>query len=244
MTNVIGIIPARYSSTRFKGKVLADILGKPMLQHVYERAKQAVALDDLIIACDEEIVANAARDFGAKVVLTSKKHDCGTDRIAEVVNPLDVKIIINIQGDEPLVNPVMIDVLAQALLDNDKLYMATLMKKIDKPEIINDPNVVKVVVDRNNFALYFSRAAIPFLREKPEGKSPVYYKHIGLYGYTKDFLFTYKNLPLSNLEKVERLEQLRVLESGFRIKVIETNYDTIGVDTPEDLEKVKEYFKK
>jgi len=240
--NVIGIIPARYSSSRFPGKVLADISGKPMIQHVWERAKQAMLLEDLIIACDDERVVNAARAFGAKAVLTSKGHLSGTDRIIEVVNPLDVRIVINIQGDEPLIHPVMIDTLAQTLLDDDRIAMATLMKKIENPAELNDPNVVKVVVDKNNFALYFSRAAIPYQTRESKVTSPVYYKHIGLYSYTKDFLFIYKNLAVSYLEEIERLEQLRVLEEGFRIKTIETKYDTIGVDTPEDLEKVKKYL--
>jgi 3-deoxy-manno-octulosonate cytidylyltransferase (CMP-KDO synthetase) len=240
--DVIGVIPARYSSTRFEGKVLADILGKPMLQHVWERAKQALTLDDLIIACDNELVASTAKSFGAKVILTSKDHICGSDRIIEVVNPLDVKIIINIQGDEPLVHPMMIDSLARVLLDDKKISMATLMKKIEDPKDVFDPNVVKVVVDKNNFALYFSRSPIPHLAINSDIKEPVYYKHIGIYGYTKDFLFTYKNLPVSNLERIEKLEQLRVLEEGFRIKVIETKHDTIGVDTPEDLEKLRNYL--
>lgn len=239
---VVGIIPARYSSTRFEGKVLADILGKPMLQHVWERAKQSHLLDDLIIACDDERVADAARGFGAKVAITSKGHVSGSDRICEVVNPLDVKVVINIQGDEPLIHPTMIDSVARAILDDNTISMATIMKAVDEPEIVNDPNVVKVVIDKNNFALYFSRSPIPHYAQNSEVAFPVYFKHIGLYGYTKDFLFVYKNLPASYLEKVERLEQLRVLESGFRIKVIETKYDTIGVDTPEDLEKVKKYL--
>ncbi len=241
---VIGVIPARYSSTRFDGKVLADILGKPMLQHVWERAKQALTLDDLIIACDNELVASAAKAFGAKVVLTSKNHICGSDRIIEVINPLDVKIIINIQGDEPLIHPMMIDSVARALLDDKKISMATIMKRITDFQDIGDPNVVKVVVDKNNFALYFSRAAIPHLAVNSEIKEPAYYKHIGLYGYTKDFLFTYKNLPVSNLEKTEKLEQLRVLTEGFKIKVLQTQFDTVGVDTPKDLERVLWQLKK
>jgi len=242
--NVIGIIPARYSSSRFAGKVLADILGKPMIQHVWERAKQAFLLDDLIIACDDERVASVAKEFGANIVLTAKGHLSGTDRISEVVNPIDVKIVINIQADEPLINPIMIDNVAQALLDDQTLAMATLMKKIEDPSDLSDPHIVKVVVDKNNFALYFSRAAIPFRAQNSQIDYPVYYKHIGLYGYTKDFLFTYKNLSLSNLERTECLEQLRVLEEGFRIKVIETKYDTQGVDTPQDLEKVREILAK
>ena len=242
--DVIGVIPARYQSTRFAGKVLADIMGKPMLQHVWERAKQSRMLDDLIIACDDEIILKAANKFGAKAVMTSKEHSCGTDRISEVVNPLDVKVVINIQGDEPLVHPMMIDSIARALLEDPSVNMATISKKIDDSIQVFDPNVVKVVVDKNNFALYFSRAPIPFLSPNAEIEQVTYYKHIGLYGYTKDFLFTYKNLPASNLEKTERLEQLRVLSEGFKIKVIETTFETVGVDTPEDLEKVKEKLQK
>jgi 3-deoxy-manno-octulosonate cytidylyltransferase (CMP-KDO synthetase) len=240
---IIGVIPARYSSSRFEGKVLADILGKPMVQHVWEHARQALLLEDLIIACDDERVANVAKEFGAKVVLTAKGHVSGTDRICEIVNAIDVRVVINIQGDEPLIHPVMIDSVAQTLLEDKSISMATLMTKIKDPDDIADPNVVKVVVDKNNFAMYFSRAPIPHRAENSEVESPVYYKHIGLYGYTKDFLFTYKNIPISNLERLERLEQLRVLEEGYRIKVIETKYDTIGVDTPEDLERLKEYLK-
>lgn len=241
---VIGVIPARYSSTRFEGKVLEDILGKPMIRHVWERAKQALLLDDLIIACDNEQVAEVAKEFGAKVAFTAKGHASGTDRICEVINPLDVKIVINIQGDEPLIHPTMIDAVARALLEDSSISMATVMKNIEDEQVINDPNVVKVVIDKNNFALYFSRSPIPFHAKESDIRLPVYFKHIGLYGYTKDFLFIYKNLPVSYLERVERLEQLRVLEAGFRIKVIETKYDTVGVDTPQDLEKVKRYLQK
>jgi 3-deoxy-manno-octulosonate cytidylyltransferase (CMP-KDO synthetase) len=240
--DIIGVIPARYSSVRFEGKVLADIMGKPMVQHVWERAKQVRLLDEVIIACDHEAIADVARGFGAKVVMTSKGHDCGTDRIAEVVNPLDVKIIVNIQADEPLIHPTMIDSVARALLDNPAVSMATIMKKIEDPNLINDPNVVKVVTDKNGFALYFSRSVIPCLAVNSTVKTPAYFKHIGLYSYTKDFLFTYKNLPVSSLEMTEKLEQLRVLEAGFKIKVVETKFDTIGVDTPEDLERAKEYL--
>jgi 3-deoxy-manno-octulosonate cytidylyltransferase (CMP-KDO synthetase) len=236
---VIGVIPARYSSTRLSAKVLADICGKPMIQHVWERAKEARLLDDVIIACDHELVAEAARKFKAKAVLTSKDHASGTDRIAEVVNPLDVKIVVNIQGDEPLIHPSMIDSVAQAMLDDRQLCMATIMKKITDPAMVNDPHVVKVVVDKASFALYFSRSPIPHLAQNSDVKEAVYYKHFGLYAYTKDFLFTYKNLPVSRLERTEKLEQLRVLDEGFRIKVVETNFDTISVDLPEDLEKVR-----
>lgn len=242
--DVVGVIPARYASSRFEGKVLADIMGKPMLEHVWEQARQAIVLDDLIIACDDERVANVAKEFGAKVVMTAKGHTSGTDRICEVINFLDVKVVVNIQADEPLIHPVMIDTVAQCLLDDQTLPMATLMKKIENQAELHDLGVVKVVVDKNNFALYFSRATIPYHAQNSEVKSPIYYKHIGLYSYTKDFLFIYKNLEASNLERIECLEQLRVLEEGLKIKVIETKYDTIGVDTPEDLEKVKHYLRR
>lgn len=240
----IGIIPARYQSKRFEGKVLADIFGKPMLEHVWERAREAMLLDDLIIACDDERIQKVALEFGAKVVLTSKDHLSGTDRLVEVVNPIDVKIVVNIQADEPLIHPMMIDSIVDVLLKDESISMATLMKRIDDPDEIDNPNIVKIVVDRNNFALYFSRSRIPHRASDSEVKEPVYFKHIGIYGYTKDFLFTYKNIPTSNLEKIEKLEQLRVLEEGFKIKVIETRSETIGVDTPQDLQRVKEYLKR
>jgi len=240
----VAVIPARYKSSRFEGKVLADILGKPMLQYVWESAKEAKLLDEVIVACDDEKVKEIAQGFGAKVVMTAKQHLSGTDRIAEVVALMDVKVVVNIQADEPLIKPVMIDSIVDALLKDRSLEMVTLMKRITDPNDINNPNVVKVVVDKNNFALYFSRAPIPYRAFDSEVKEPVYFKHIGIYGYTKDFLFIYKNIPVSLLEKTEKLEQLRVLSEGYRIKVLETKYDTIGVDTPQDLEKVKEYLKK
>jgi len=240
--DVLGVIPARYSSSRFEGKVLVDLLGKPMLQHVWERAKQSLLLDELIIACDDERVEQAALGFGAKAVMTSRGHTCGTDRIVEVINPLEVRFVINIQADEPLIHPSMIDAVAQALIDDKSIAVATIMKRLEVSEDLRDPHVVKVVVDKNNFALYFSRSPIPYLAHNSEVQDPVYFKHIGLYGYTEDFLFTYKNLPFSGLEKTERLEQLRILEEGFRIKVVETKYDSIGVDTPQDLEKAKQYL--
>ena len=238
----VGVIPARYQSKRFEGKVLADISGKPMIQHVWERAKQALLLDDLIIACDDQRIKDAAREFGAKAVMTAKGHHSGTERLAEVVNPLEVEIVVNIQADEPLIQAVMIDSIVDVLSGDNSITMATLMRKIDDPSEVDNPNVVKVVTDKDNYALYFSRSPIPYRAADCQVSSPVYYKHIGIYGYTKDFLFTYKNIPVSRLESIEKLEQLRVLEDGFRIKVIETKFDTIGVDTPQDLEKVKAYL--
>jgi 3-deoxy-manno-octulosonate cytidylyltransferase (CMP-KDO synthetase) len=240
----IGVIPARYSSTRFAGKVLVDICGKPMIQHVWERAKKALLLDEVIIACDEERVFSVARNFGANCVMTAKGHLSGSDRITEVIGPMDVKVVVNIQADEPLIESLMIDSLVEELQRDDSIYIATIIKQIENPQEINNTNIVKVVVDKNNFALYFSRAPIPFKTEGSKIKPVVYYKHIGIYAYTKDFLFTYKNIPTSSLESAEKLEQLRVLEEGFRIKVIETKFDTMGVDTPEDLEKVRQILAK
>ena len=249
--DAIGIIPARYGSTRFEGKVLADLGGKPVIQHVYERAKQAKLLDDLIVACDDERVKNAVVKFGAKAVMTSPDQPTGTDRLTEVANPIDVKVVVNIQGDEPFVQPTMIDQIVLALLNNNsKTGMATVIKKIEDEKELYDPNVVKVVVDKDGNALYFSRNFIPFVRDRESLGSKsiletaVFYKHIGLYGYTKDFLFTFKNLPKSRLEEAEKLEQLRALEHGYKIKTIVTKFDTVGIDTPADLERAKELLGK
>lgn len=244
--DAIGIIPARYASTRFEGKVLADLGGKPVIQHVYERAKQAKMLDDLIVACDNERVKNAVLKFGGKVIFTSPDQPTGTDRLTEAVNPIDVKVVVNIQGDEPFVHSTMIDSIVLELLKNPKTGMATLVKKVENESELSDPNVVKVAVDKAGYAIYFSRFPIPFVREKnperPLLEQYTFYKHIGLYGYTKDFLFTFKNLPKSNLEEAEKLEQLRALEHGYRIKTIVTKFDTISIDTPEDLEKAKMFL--
>ncbi len=234
--NAIGIIPARYGATRFEGKVLADLMGKPVIQHVYEMAKHSKTLDDIIIATDDERIVKVVKGFGGKVVLTSVDQPTGTDRLTEVVNPIDVKVIINIQGDEPLVHYTMIDELVRTMLDDDSLSMATVIKKIDDKNETMDPNVVKVVIDKEGYALYFSRSPIPFERSS---EAKALYKHLGLYAYTKDFLFTFTNLPKSNLENAESLEQLRALENGYKIKTIETKFETVGIDTPEDLEKAK-----
>ncbi len=236
MMKVIGIIPARFSATRFMGKVLADLGGKPVVQHVWENAKKAKLFEDLIIATDDERVVKAAEDFEAKVLYTSPDQPSGTDRLIEVVNPIDVEVIVNIQGDEPMVRPEMLDELARAVLDDKDVYMATLAKKIEDKSEIEDPNVVKVVKDKNGFALYFSRATIPYPRHK---NTLQYFKHLGLYAYTKDFLFEFSNFQKSHLEMTEGLEQLRVLENGYKIKVVETEFDTIGIDTPEDLERAR-----
>lgn len=235
--DAIGIIPARYGSTRFEGKVLADLLGKSVIQHVWENAKRAVTLNDLIVATDDERIEDEVARFGGKAVLTAKEHKTGTDRLREVVNPIDTKVVVNIQADEPLLHHSMIDDIVRPLLEGKGVSMTTLKKKITDPEDLKNPNVVKVVSDKSGYALYFSRSAIPYPRFH-EGTA--FYKHIGLYGFTKDFLFTFTNLPVSVLENIEGLEQLRVLENGYKIKVAETQFDTIGIDTPEDLDRARE----
>jgi len=238
----IGVIPARWGSTRFEGKVLADLLGKPVVQHVWESARKAKALDDLVVACDDERIMKVVEGFGGKAVYTSVDQPSGTDRLAEVINPMDVKIVVNIQGDEPLVKSIMIDNLVMALEDEKVAQMATMVKRIDDSSELTNSNVVKAIFDKNGYAIYFSRYAIPYNRTNSvdKDKLPVYYKHIGMYAYTKDFLFTFRNLPKSALENAEKLEQLRVLEYGYKIKVVETKFDTVGVDTQDDLARVRD----
>ncbi len=247
---IVAVIPARWRSTRLKGKVLAKIEGKPMVQHVWERVKRAHDVDEVIVAVDKERVQKAVESFGGKAVFTSPEQPSGTDRIAEVANTVDADVYINVQGDEPLIHPMMVDELARVFEYERNIQMATLIKRIHKKEEITDPNVVKCVVDRRGFALYFSRSPIPYIcrggEEAGAGEadlldiSGMYFKHIGLYAYTRDFLFTFTNLPKSALERNERLEQLRALEHGYKIKTVETRHDTIGVDTEEDLERVRE----
>ncbi|MCF7908675.1 MAG: 3-deoxy-manno-octulosonate cytidylyltransferase [Candidatus Omnitrophica bacterium] len=236
-TKVIGVIPARYESTRLSHKLLRNLKGKPLIQWTWEAAKEAHQLDELIIACDHSELKNCAESFGAQVVLTSPAQPSGTDRIAEAVSDLDVKIVVNIQADEPLIHPSIIDNLVQEMLANPDISMTTAKTRIDQDQEINNPNAVKVVCDKDGWAIYFSRFAIPYYRGQSTDRN--YYKHLGIYAYTKDFLYTFKNLEPSALEKAEKLEQLRVLESGYRIKVIETKFNSWGVDTEEDLQQVE-----
>ncbi|MBF0215586.1 MAG: 3-deoxy-manno-octulosonate cytidylyltransferase [Candidatus Omnitrophica bacterium] len=244
---VIAVIPARWESSRFKGKVLADINGKSMLERVWERVKMARNIDDVIVAVDKEKVARAVEAFGGKAVYTAPEQPSGTDRIAEAMNSLDADVVVNVQADEPLIEPQMIEELAQVFEYEKSAQMATLIKRIHRNEDISDPNVVKVVVDRKGYALYFSRSPIPYIRDKEKTQDDPggsYFKHIGIYSYTKEFLYVYTHMPKSMLECAEKLEQLRVLEHGYKIRTIETRYDTVGVDTPEDLERVRELLKK
>jgi 3-deoxy-manno-octulosonate cytidylyltransferase (CMP-KDO synthetase) len=236
----LGVIPARFSSTRFPGKVLAPISSKPMLQHVYERVSQARYLASTIIATDDERVFEAARAFGARVRMTRPDHISGTDRVAEIAASETAEIIVNIQGDEPLIDPAAIDAAVLPLVHEPDVQMATLKKRIEDPREVTDPNVVKVVTDHAGDAIYFSRCPIPYNRDGIGG-IPVF-KHIGLYVYQRDFLLGYSTLPVGPLETAERLEQLRALENGFRIRVTETEYESLGVDTPADLERVARLF--
>lgn len=235
--NILCVIPARYSSTRLPGKPLADIAGKPMIQHVYERAKQAKRPAKVLVATDHQLVYDAVKNFGGEVMLTAVDHPTGTDRLAEVAAAYPrTDIIINVQGDEPLIEPSIIDQLATAFDEDDRLHMATLMTPMDENEY-SLPGAVKVVTDLNGYALYFSRSLIPYPRVK-QPNAPVY-KHIGIYAYRRDFLLTYARLEPTPLERSESLEQLRALEHGYRIKVLKTDFKSVGVDTVEDLALVK-----
>ena len=236
---VVGVIPARYGSTRLKGKVLLDLCGKPLIQHVWEGASKAKTLDIVLIATDDEKVKQVCEGFGAKVVLTSPACQSGSDRISQAVKNIPAAIVLNIQGDEPLMSPSAIDDLVKGILNEKDAPVATLVRKITKKKDIESPSVVKAVIDNKGFALYFSRATIPFDRDQRSKKPKVYYKHLGIYAYRKSFLMDFNNLPASKLEQTEKLEQLRILEAGYKIKVIETDQDSIGVDTKEDLLKVK-----
>ncbi len=241
--STIGVIPARYASTRFPAKVLAKIAGKPMIQHVWEKACQCKVLDEVLIACDHLDVQKAAVGFGARAVMTDPGHPSGSDRIAQAIASLaDVDIVVNIQGDEPFIDPQTIDSLASALKNDQAALMATVIKEItDEADFLN-PNIVKCVLDDKGCALYFSRAPIPFNRNASLPAGVKRYKHLGLYAYRKDFLMQYKDWPKGVLEAAEQLEQLRVLERGYKIKTVETKYESIAVDTPDDLTKAEEWF--
>ncbi|HOD34751.1 MAG TPA: 3-deoxy-manno-octulosonate cytidylyltransferase [Syntrophales bacterium] len=242
---VVCVIPARYSSSRFKGKPLADICGKPMIQRVYERALRSATVSDVVVATDDGRIFDAVRRFGGKAVMTSAAHRSGTDRIAEAVSGLsaaDRDIVVNIQGDQPLFEPSQIDEVVKPLIDDPSVDFSTLIYRILSKEEVSDPNAVKVVFDRDHFALYFSRSPIPYCRDA--GGTPVYYKHHGIYAYRKSFLMTFTKLEEGYLERLEALEQLRAMEHGHRIKVVETLQDSIEVDTPQDLDRVIKVYGK
>jgi 3-deoxy-manno-octulosonate cytidylyltransferase (CMP-KDO synthetase) len=234
---VVAIIPARWASTRFPGKPLHAIAGKPLIQHVWERCQRARALDQIIIATDDMRIAEAAFGFGAEVALTSSRHRSGTDRLAEVAKKMSAAThIINVQGDEPVVHPGLIDKLAKALTSDKRLEMITAANPIaEKP---NNPNVVKVVIDRDSNALYFSRSLIPFARDGDI--HPQYYRHHGIYGYSRRLLLQFVKWKPTVLEQSEQLEQLRALEHGVKIRVVITRHASIGVDSPDDVKNVEQ----
>jgi len=244
--NAIGIIPARYNSSRFPGKPLADILGKPMIQWVYERANRTKFLEKVIVATDDQRIFDTVTNFNGNVLMTSTTAANGTERVAEVAQNLDAKLIVNIQGDEPLIDPDVIDQLIILMRENPTAPVGTLVKKIEDVENLINPNIPKVVVDKNFYALYFSRSIIPFHRDIADQRKWIrnekYYQHIGLYIYHREFLLKFVKLPISNLERIERLEQLRILENAYKIKVALTETESIGVDVPSDIDRVISYL--
>lgn len=240
MQDVVCIIPARYQSSRFEGKPLADVCGRPMIQHVYEKASGLETVSYVAVATDDERIFDAVIGFGGNAIMTSDHHRSGTDRIAEAVETLDLTdsdIVVNIQGDQPLFVPSQIDEVVKPLLDDQSINFCTLIYRIRRKEEIYHPNAVKVIFDKDHYALYFSRATIPFERAGTGEIS--YYKHHGIYSYRKAFLVNFTQLEEGYLERIEALEQLRALEYGYKIKVVETMHDSVEVDTPEELERVK-----
>lgn len=241
---VIAFIPARYESSRFSGKPLAPIAGKPMIQHVYLRAVSCRMVSDVVVATDDERIGRCVRDFGGNVIITGKEHHCGTDRVAEAARKMDLRnedVVVNIQGDQPLFHPESISHLVAPLLEDQSIPMTTLIYRISTYRDVQDERNVKVVMDREGFALYFSRSPIPYFRDSDSER--IYYKHLGLYAYLMDFLQVFASLPVGDLENKEKLEQLRALENGYRIKVIETSHDSIEVDSPKDITEVEESLK-
>jgi 3-deoxy-manno-octulosonate cytidylyltransferase (CMP-KDO synthetase) len=235
---VMGVIPARYGSTRLAGKPLADINGKPMIQHVYEVACKAKTLNSVVVATDDERVCEAVRNFGGTAVMTKAEHFSGTDRVAEVALGSDADIFVNVQGDEPLLDPLMIDECVDALKTRTEAQLSTVIKAVGE-ETFGDPSVVKVVHDNTGRALYFSRSLLPYPRNRTADFRV--FEHIGLYAYSKDCLVRLSQLPPSTLEQIEGLEQLRALENGIHIQVVETKsrQELVSVDTQQDLEKVR-----
>lgn len=237
---VVVIIPVRYGSSRFAGKPLADLAGKPIIEHVYTRVLKSPVVDAAFVATDDERIRAVVEAFGGKVIMTASSHRSGTDRVAEAAGILGLApedLVVNVQGDQPLFEPGQIEEVIAPLLADSSLVMSTLIYRIRAAEEITHPNAVKVVFDRDGFALYFSRSPIPYVRDR--GLSATYYKHHGIYAYRRAFLSTFTSLPEGSLETLEALEQLRPMEYGYRIKVIETPHDSLEIDTPEDLERAR-----
>jgi 3-deoxy-manno-octulosonate cytidylyltransferase (CMP-KDO synthetase) len=239
-SGVVVIIPARYESTRLPGKPLADLHGQPMIQRVYERAQRARGVARVLVATDDERIRAAVTAFGGDVVMTGRAHRTGTDRIAEVAESLDADVVVNVQGDLPLLDPALVDAAVAPLRADAGLPMATIKTPIGERAELENPNVVKVVTDRDGYALYFSRSPLPHHRDGAGAGAALGYKHIGLYAYRRDFLLSFARLAPTPLEEAEQLEQLRALEWGFRIKVAEVAAASIEVDTPRDLERARQ----
>ncbi len=242
---VLIVIPARYASTRFPGKMLVNLCGYPLVYHVYQQAKKATCANEVLVATDDERIKSALEPLGVPVVMTRSDHASGTDRIAEVAEKRNEEIIVNVQGDEPLLPPECIDAVIKPLLDDDTLQMSTACRSITDPSWIQNPNIVKVITNQKGRALYFSRSPIPYIRDEEQRHNitGIYWQHIGIYAYRRKFLLYISKLPQTPLEKLEKLEQLRVLENGYSIAVVPTNYEALGVDTPEDLIHVEKILK-
>ncbi|MGH9714719.1 MAG: 3-deoxy-manno-octulosonate cytidylyltransferase [Candidatus Acidiferrales bacterium] len=240
---VLAIIPARYGSTRLPGKPLAAIAGRPMIQHVVERVRRAQLVSSTLVATDDERVKQAVEAFGGQAILTRHDHRTGTDRVAEVAAHVEAKIYVNVQGDEPLIDPGTIDAVVGAMLEEDSIQIATPCTAITQANEIMDPNIVKVVRDFDGNGLYFSRAPIPWVRDTKTTVHARHWKHIGLYAFRRDALLEFPTLPPGELEPIEQLEQLRWLENGFPIRVVETDYDAVSVDVPADIERVEKLLR-
>ena len=236
---VLAVIPARYGSMRFPGKVLADLGGKPIVQHVWERTNFSRA-DEVLVAVDDRNVYNTVTGFGGKAVMTSSSHPSGSDRIYEAIRDQECDYIINVQGDEPFIRPEVINSLIEVITEEDGPDMATVVVPCAREEVADNPNIVKVVLASDNHALYFSRSMIPFLRTG--GEEMTCFRHWGIYAYKRSALEKFVSLPEGNLERCEKLEQLRALENGMRIKCVVTEYSSIGIDTPEELEKAAAFL--
>jgi 3-deoxy-manno-octulosonate cytidylyltransferase (CMP-KDO synthetase) len=241
--NVLVIIPARFGSSRLPGKPLASIAGKPMIQHVVERVRRAKLVKSILVATDDERIKKAVEAFGGHAILTRPDHRTGTDRVAEVATHVDAEIYLNIQGDEPLIDPGTVDAVVSAMLEDEEVHIATPCTAITRPNEIMDPNIVKVARDFDGNGLYFSRAPIPWVRDTKTTVAARHWKHIGLYAFRRDTLLEFPTLPPGELEHIEQLEQLRWLENGFRIRVVETDYDAVSVDVPADIERVEKLLR-
>ena len=236
--NIVAVIPARYAATRFPGKLMQMLGKKPIIRHVYDNTVATGLFKDAFVVTDSEIIYKEIKENGGKAIMSKKEHESGSDRIAEAVAEMNVDVIVNVQGDEPFIKKEPLEKLVR-LFDDPGVHVASLMRKISKEEAGN-PNNVKVVTDKSGYALYFSRSIIPYQRD--ENANAGYFLHVGVYAYIKDVLMNFTKWPQSSLEKIEKLEQLRYLENGTKIKMAETDYNNIAIDTPEDLEKAKLYL--